>query len=282
MRERRFEVRVQRRHTPRGAIAAIALWAIAGCFHPAAAEPPKPLARAHAHNDYQHRRPLFDALAHGFCSVEADVFLVDGKLLVAHDVVQLRPDRTLRALYLDPLRERVKANGGAVYPGAPTFWLLIDLKTDGEKTYAALAKTLSDYADLLTVVRDGKAESGAVTVVLSGNRPRRTVAAEKVRYVGLDGRLEDLRSDEPPHLIPWISDNWTKHFQWRGEGELPAAEREKLKAIVRQAHAAGRRLRFWGAPDRREAWRALSEAGVDWINTDDLAGLAKYLSSEKE
>jgi hypothetical protein len=44
---------------------------------------PVPLTRAHAHNDYLHARPLFDALDHGFCSVEADVWLVDGKLLVA-------------------------------------------------------------------------------------------------------------------------------------------------------------------------------------------------------
>jgi hypothetical protein len=40
----------------------------------------KPLSRAHAHNDYEHDRPLYDAFAHGFNSVEADVFLVDDDL----------------------------------------------------------------------------------------------------------------------------------------------------------------------------------------------------------
>lgn len=44
---------------------------------------PAPLERAHAHNDYEHARPLFDALERGFNSVEADVHLVDGRLLVA-------------------------------------------------------------------------------------------------------------------------------------------------------------------------------------------------------
>jgi len=48
-----------------------------------AEEPVQALRGAHAHNDYQHERPLLDALAHGFQSVEADVFLVEGKLLVA-------------------------------------------------------------------------------------------------------------------------------------------------------------------------------------------------------
>ena len=35
------------------------------------------LERAHAHNDYEHPRPLFDALDHGFKSVEADIWLVE-------------------------------------------------------------------------------------------------------------------------------------------------------------------------------------------------------------
>src|SRR6185295_12383494 len=76
---------------------------------------PLPLTRAHAHNDYEHTRPLFDALEQGFCSVEADVWLVDGKLLVAHDLKNVKQERTLAALYLDPLRERVRKNGGRVY-----------------------------------------------------------------------------------------------------------------------------------------------------------------------
>ncbi len=86
------------------------------------------LDRAHAHNDYEHRRPLFDALHHGFTSVEADIWLVDGELCVAHDLVDTDPCRTLSELYLDPLRTIVHANRGRVYPGrsAPV-QLLVDV-----------------------------------------------------------------------------------------------------------------------------------------------------------
>src|SRR5688500_5242918 len=45
------------------------------------ASTPRVLPHAHAHNDYLHDRPLLDALDHGFNSVEADIFLVDGQLL---------------------------------------------------------------------------------------------------------------------------------------------------------------------------------------------------------
>src|SRR5687767_7205871 len=76
---------------------------LAGCTTPNSARDASPLLNAHAHNDYMHTQPLLEALDHGFCSVEADVFLVDGELLVAHDRAACRADRTIDRLYLDPL-----------------------------------------------------------------------------------------------------------------------------------------------------------------------------------
>src|SRR5689334_9637589 len=102
-----------------------------------------PLPRAHAHNDYEHKRPLLDALEQGFCSVEADVYLVGQELLVAHTSRDLKPERTLEKLYLAPLKERVRANGGRVYREGPAFYLMIDVKTDAKATYAAVNKVLA-------------------------------------------------------------------------------------------------------------------------------------------
>ena len=243
----------------------------------------KPLAQAHAHNDYEHQRPLLDAVDHGFTGVEADIWLVDGKLLVAHEEAHIKPERTLEALYLDPLKKRVTENGGRVYPGSEGFTLLIDIKTEGEPTYKALAEVLSKYADILTVVRDGKVQAGAVTAVVSGNRAKDYMLSEKVRFAGYDGRMPDLNSDMPASFMPLLSDNWTKVFTWKGEGEMPSAERAKLLDIVKTAHGKGWTIRFWSTPDKagpqREAiWKELKAAGVDKINTDDLAGLQTFLS----
>jgi hypothetical protein len=242
--------------------------------------PVKPLAQAHAHNDYLHERPLLDALEHGFTSVEADIFLVQGTLLVAHDLTGLRAGRTLAALYLDPLRARIRERNGWVFDKGRPLTLLIDIKTDAEPTYAALHKVLAEYADILTTVSESKVETKAVTVVISGNRPLETIAAQSLRYAGIDGRLSDLDSSAPADLIPLISDNWRSHFQWTGTGPLPDAQRDKLRGIVRQAHERGRRVRFWSSPDTVAVWKELRAAGVDLINTDDLAGLQKFLNAE--
>lgn len=242
---------------------------------------PAPLIRAHAHNDYEHPRPLLDALACGFGSIEADVHLVDGRLLVAHDRKAVKPERTLEALYLDPLRERVKQNGGRVYRSGPTIILLIDVKSEAVATYEALHAVLKNYAAMLTVFRDGVTTPGAITVIVSGSRAPAVMAAQALRYAAMDGRIDDLNGQTAPALIPLVSDNWQKVFSWRWTGPIPADEALKLKALVEQAHAQGRQLRFWNTPDNPATWSVLYAAGVDLINTDQLTGLQGFLRAQK-
>jgi glycerophosphoryl diester phosphodiesterase len=247
-----------------------------------------PLPSAHAHNDYEHDRPLLDALDNGFCSVEADIWLVDGKLLVAHDRDDVQSQRTLTALYLDPLRARVKRNGGSVYRDGPPFTLLIDLKSEPTSTYAVLREVLASYGDIFTSVRDGKVQASAVTAVLSGVRSKAfyemiaglsavEVGAAETRHAGIDGRLSDLDSDVPAHLMPLISDRWTSHFRYNGGGKMPAEQRDKLVQIVDTAHQHGRRVRFWATPHNEDLWQELYDAGVDHINADDLERLRDFL-----
>jgi hypothetical protein len=238
-----------------------------------------PLPRAHAHNDYRHERPLLDALQHGFGSVEADIYLVDGQLLVGHDRDQLQPGRTLQSLYLQPLRRLVRQNGGQVYPGGPPLTLLIDIKSEGESTFEALHRVLAQYGEMLTRVEGERVTPGAVTVVISGNRASDVIASKSPRYAGIDGRLSDLDTDWPAHVMPLISDNWGNHFRWRGNGPMPRAQRDKLRGIVTRAHAANRRVRLWATPENVSVWQVLYDCGVDLINTDDLAGLQRFLTS---
>jgi len=242
----------------------------------------EPLAQAHAHNDYEHDRPLLDALDHGFSSVEADIYLIDGALLVAHNRGDVKPERTLQRLYLDPLRQRVKAHGGSVYPGGKPFYLLIDIKSDGESTYAALDKVLAGYADVISTVRDGKEESQAIEAVISGNCPRDLITAAAVRHAGIDGRMGDLDSDVPANLMPLVSDRWGALFKWRGRGPIGDEELSKLKHAVDAARAHGRRIRFWATPETVDTWRVLQAAGVDHINTDNLAGLEAFLRNPQK
>jgi hypothetical protein len=245
---------------------------------------PVPLTRAHAHNDYLHERPLLDALDHGFCSIEADVWVSNEELLVAHTVLEIRPGKTLEALYLKPLSDCAAKRGGWVYEPGRTVTLLIDFKSDGKATYLVLARQLEKYRQLFAP-RDpggGRPAVPPVLAVISGDRPIDAIAADEHRLCGVDGRLPDINSTESATLIPLISDAWSAHFTWNGTGAIPGAERQKLRRRVEETHASGRRLRFWGAPDNEAVWSELYGAGVDLLNADDLARLQKFLSSQNK
>ncbi len=264
------------RHSAAAILLAVSTFGI-GAAHAA-----EPLLHAHAHNDYWHERPLFDALDRGFTSVEADIFVVNGKALVGHDRRELKPERTLESLYLEPLARRIEEHNGRVHPGGDRFFLLVDIKSDPQEAYPLLHEMLSKYAESLTVVDQGKVQPGAVTIVISGNRPIAEMEKATLRYAGVDGRLSDLDSDRPSHLMPMISDNWSDHFTWRGRGEMPAGERAKLQEMADNAHGAGRVLRFWATPENESMWRELRSAGVDLIGTDRLDELATFLSGESQ
>jgi hypothetical protein len=239
------------------------------------------LTQVHAHNDYEHPRPLFAALDHGFCSVEADVHLVDGQLLVAHDRSQVRPERTLQTLYLDPLRDRVRKNGGHVYPGGPECTLLIDIKGRWQTTYPVLRKILQSYSDILSTFGPSGEDTKAIRVIVTGDRSKEMFGGESTRLAGYDGDLGDLNSAEPADLIPWISSNWSRSFHWRGQGALPEAERARLREMVAKAHERGRQVRFWGSPDQPDFWGEMLANGVDLINTDDLEGVQRFLDHRR-
>lgn len=243
---------------------------------------PAPLLRAHAHNDYQHPHPLYDALANGFVSIEADIHLIDEELYVAHDRKDIIIERTLQVLYLDPLNEIIKENGGYIYGKDIPFTLLIDIKTDADSTYLILSALLKEYENMITTYNYREVERGAVTIIVSGNRNLELMKNINPRYATYDGRPNDLDSNISSMLIPLISANWNSYFKWKGKGKIPVAEKEKLKRIIDTAHQQGKQVRFWAtdvAPSRQQNfWKTLLENNVGFIGTDKLKELNKLLT----
>lgn len=241
-----------------------------------------PLPNAHAHNDYEHERPLLDALDHGFTSVEADVFLVEGQLYVYHYLPDsVDSTRTLEELYLKPLSKRVKENEGRVYHGYDDFfYLMIDFKTNADSTYLALKPLLEKYSNMLSAVRDGEEErTKPVKVFISGSRPVKWILEEPATLAALDGRTSDLGKEIPVTLMPVVSQNMLNYTLWRGRGNMQIADQNRIKALVERVHAEGKKLRFWAAPDTELAWRKLLELGVDLINTDKLDEFSAFMRS---
>ncbi|GAB4026928.1 histidinol-phosphatase [Spirosoma koreense] len=234
-----------------------------------------PLPNVHAHNDYEQSRPLWDALDNGLTSIEADVHLLNDTLYVAHDRPTFRNSAvTLENLYLKPLAARIQQHNGQVLAGFKgPFYLMIDAKTQADSTYRALDKLLQRYRGLLAT---GK-QPGAVTVVLSGNRPVQTLSKAKQRLMAVDGRPADLGKGYDPTLMPLISDAYQNQLNWRGRGDMPADEFQKLRQLADRVHREGKKLRLWASPEDPVVWAKLREAGVDVLNTDQLELVREFI-----
>lgn len=238
---------------------------------------PNFLPHSHAHNDYEHAHPLVDSLNFGFASIEADVWLVDGNLCVAHNRSDVQTSKRLDNLYLEPLFKLFNANGNKIFANGETLFLLVDFKSEGEATYQALKQLLNKYRPM---VNAPAGTTPAVKIIISGNRPIETIKNDADRCVGVDGRLSDLKGPFDASLMPLISDNWRLHFRYQGNGEISAEERLKLKAIVQQVHQNGAQLRFWATPENDMLWKTLREAEVDLIGTDQREKLVAFLKSQ--
>jgi hypothetical protein len=234
---------------------------------------------AHAHNDYEHAHPLDDALAAHFNSVEADVWLDDnGVVQVSHSGAPYKG--TLQALYLDPLAARV-AKSGSVYGDGAAFVLWIDIKDGSRALQDALRSLLARYPPaFLARSFDDHNDAGAVSVILTGDGAAKHALARTAAPRSFTRDEGSIHVDDPPADLRWSSYalSWSSYVAWNGEGEIDGRDRERLLCLVDRAHATGRTVRLYATPDVPAVWRALQDAGADFINTDDLAGLSSFLA----
>lgn len=232
------------------------------------------LPNAHSHNDYEQNRPFALAYESGFASIEADVFLVNGELMVAHDLKDIRAGRTLRSLYLEPMRWAARRNQGWLYSPGQQIILLVDIKADGAEAWKALRQQAIHYSDIIWP--KGK---GPVKIIVSGDRPRSVILEDRPNWTTMDGRMSDL--DQTETGISMISENWRSHFANLGLTPFKPEEAQKLKAWTDKAHARGRLVRFWATPESEKLWSTLLDHGVDLIGTDDPKRLARFLKAAK-
>ena len=225
--------------------------------------------KAHSHNDYEQSQPFFLAYQEQFGSIEADIHLVNGKILVGHDNKNLSEARSLEELYLKPLATAIQKNAGQVYSNQQGLQLLIDIKTAAETTLAALIDVLKQYPSIIHCKN--------LKLVISGNRPTEDKWKNYPAHIWFDGRLSQTYSAEALNKIALLSDDFGAYVKTRFPLSVTEAEQAKIQATIEKAKQAGKPTRFWGAADDTATWKKMMEWGLDYINTDHIIGLSDFL-----
>ncbi|MBE4947052.1 alkaline phosphatase [Chryseobacterium culicis] len=230
------------------------------------------LGNAHSHNDYMQEIPFWQAYYANFGSIEADVFLVKGKLWVAHTEKELSADRTLENLYLDNISKQIKLNNGNIYPDAgKKLQLLIDIKQDYKTSLAALVSTLKNYSEITG--------NSGIKIVITGGKPQPEDFKNYPSYLYFDGDLDKNYSADQLKRIGMFSADLPALVKWNGKGIPRDEETLKIKSAVNKAHMQQKPVRFYGAPDFPNAWVNLMDLGVDYINTDHIPDLKKFINA---
>ncbi|HPN58970.1 MAG TPA: alkaline phosphatase, partial [Chitinophagaceae bacterium] len=223
----------------------------------------------HSHNDYEQATPFWSAWKQGFGSIEADIFLHQGVLLVAHEKSQLKNQFTLDSLYLAPLQKCILQNKGQVYTDSSRFLqLMIDIKTEARSTLSVLAETLKKYPVLINCP--------TLIITISGNRPDPNDFFNWPTWIHFDAVPGTIYPTTALAKVEMFSDNFKNYSSWNGKGRIPESEKTVLQSLIEKTHQAGKKIRFWNAPDGLNSWYAFTSMGVDYINTDQVEGLGTF------
>ena len=242
-------------------------------LQPVSAQQKLAAGNGHGHNDYQQQIPLLTAYYAGMGAIEADVFLRNGILFVAHETAEIKTERTLKNMYLDPLATFYKENGNKGYPdSAKKLQLVIDIKEVDENVLQHLVKELKGYGSIF----DPQKNPAAIRVVVTGELPLPSNFAKYASLISFDGRPGIAYSKEQLQHIAMISADIVNYSVWNGKGTPTPDDLQKMTAVVSQAHALGKPFRFWGTKDNPNTWKELEHMGVDWIGTDQPTVLKDF------
>lgn len=227
----------------------------------------------HSHNDYASKLPFYEAYSNETGVIEADVFIVNNELFVAHTSKDITPQNTLKSQYLDPLSNKLKSLGGKAYTSNKPLILMIDIKTEADATLKLIAQQIKTYPDLFS--------NKNLKVVISGNRPSPANWKDYPDFIYFDGRLNETYTPDQLSRVEMISEDLKEITIWNGKGVMTQADAEKVQSIIKKVHDQNKKIRFWATQDNVNTWMTLMNLKVDFIGTDNVPELTHFINNIK-
>jgi alkaline phosphatase len=226
--------------------------------------------KIHAHNDYLQKVPFWKAFSSEANSIEVDVFLKRNTLYVTHSEADIIENSTLENLYLKPLQQVLHSG----FNDSKNIQLLIDVKSNAYKTLDKIIAVLKNYPNLTT--------ANKISFAISGHRPKPSEYKNYPDFIKFDYQSLDNISPDAWKKVALISLDYGRISKWNGKGRFTKTDKQKIIKTIEAAHKYHKPFRFWGTPDSKTAWRAFSDLGVDFINTDMPFACQQYIKNFKK
>ena len=223
-------------------------------------------ANAHAHNDYLRESPFYDALTSCIQSFEIDIYMIDGKIYVAHDKEDIRHHLNFRDMYIIPIKRHIDS--------IISLQLIIDIKSYTEELLIVLQSELEEIKEQITT--KDQYEQKKITIVLSGDLDKNHIANNVYPLFFLDGRPSDLNKKHILQHCKMISDDFENYCNYRGIGKPSKKEIKALIEQITRVHEVNLPIRFWNTKNHANVWRLLDQLNVDLISVDDYINFNNY------
>ena len=228
------------------------------------------ISNAISADDHKRKRPLMEALEAGFTGIAADISL-------SKDGILKCGGKPFEDLYLKPLKSRAEQHSGHIYPARDDeFFLVLTVESDSIASFAALEKVIGIYSELFSRFENGIRSKKAIRLVLSGNVPVNAIVNSTVRWCFPDENIKLMRTQWDGRFIAMATMNYKKSFDWNGEQNMPNRAYISFISYVKNAHKAGRLVRLQNAPENTNALGIFLEAGVDFIEVEDIPAFVRY------
>lgn len=227
----------------------------------------------HSHNDYEQSQPFEEAYNNEVGIIEADVFLLNNQLFVAHTSDKIKKENTLEALYLKPLADKLKVSGGKIFAKEKPLLVMIDVKTEAVATLKTILAELQKFPELT--------QNPQLSFVISGNRPDPVSWIDYPNYISFDGRLNETYTAKILNRVALISEDLKNITVWNGKGVLTQPDRIKVKKVIQKVHDLNKKIRFWSTQDNVNTWITLMNLDVDYIGTDKVVELVNFIKTKK-
>lgn len=222
----------------------------------------------HSHNDYLQNVPFWVAFSNGLNSIEADIFLVNDSLMVAHTKAEINKKYTLKNLYLNPLKNAIANHNSSI----TNLNLFLDVKQNAEKTLTKIISVLNEYPSIV--------KHPDIKIIISGSRPASKYYKNYPDFIYFDHQnLNEKLSPENLKKVAMVSTSFKDFSKWGGKGRLTHTDYRRVDSVIKIAKKYNKPFRFWATPDSKTAWRTFIDLGVNVINTDMPNRCSNYVNS---